>query len=858
MRRYALVCVAVLGSLYPVVATSADEPAAKEDPSGPIAQLKALGIPLEFHRYTDDDYYSISQIEPDDPAAVERITLGDIKSSSDPLWTLPDELFDILPKFPNLRGIHFEYFYLEPEKLRRLKAVPTLRSFEVHISYKGDRKSFASPEDLDWLEDLPQLESLRLSSSDLTNEMVEKLLVLKSLKRLHLGWNYKIDERVFPVFKKMTKLERLSLYHTSFVPDRMEARRYGAGMKSFSYSAPTRKTNPYKYTLDDLKEILTFPREKWATHHQTDVPLAEILPLLPGPITWIEVNVYRTMLNGRDAKNDERFRIGIYRKLSKDDFALIGGMKSLKTLDITDSDGSRGGTSDDNLGLLTGLEKLEYLTIETERVLTDRSLEVLSTMPALKKVELRNVNLGPEGLAWLRETPELFRLQIQDGSIDGDALEDVGLARSLSFLILGKKEYSSQRVAGVKISPPSRVFTVDGIKTLYLWSSKLSIENCEQIGRFPSLGTLTLYGDLTEEHMLQLKPLKNLRYITAGTNFRGLQHLRNIRSLYVCDPTGYDNNVQEMADQFGWSFYGCSSGCCDTIGKAGVNWNSEDLDGDRLKAGTKMPEKVEGQEYLAEGQECRLEVFRIFGPIERDRLTIDARDFPRVPYSLYLTDCRIETLELVGWKPGLISLWGKSHLGKIVISDVPDDTNYSLQYHYLEGVKTLTVPESDRVSQIVVSNCRELDSLKLDGFYPKLEQVELRNLDRLKYFAAPYRGDAPRLQYPPNAHWGVSLPALRLLKLPGTAVGNETIEFPKNAQTGKTMEEPRFPPSVVEVDLRDTPIDDEWLEHLAKLPKLKVLRIGECKNLTDEAKARFRKDRPDVKLDEVSVHRPGE
>jgi hypothetical protein len=235
---------------------------------------------------------------------------------------------------------------------------------------------------------------------------------------------------------------------------------------------------------------------------------------------------------------------------------------------------------------------------------------------------------------------------------------------------------------------------------------------------------------------------------------------------------------------------------------------------------------------------------------------IDRSSVPPSADTLCLTDCHLDVLQLDGWLPESIRIWGDSHIGRITIADDPADAHTSLRYYFLDGATSLIVPASGRLSHVSVNGCSKLESLRLVGFYPNLQQLELRGVDRLRYLAAPYRGDAPRLEYPDDCHWGTNLSALRLLKAPGTAIGNKPVAPKKDAHTGETIEVPRFPPSLVEVDLRDTQIGDDWLTELAKLQHLKILRIGECKNLSAKAKVAFRKERPDVELDEGSVHRP--
>jgi hypothetical protein len=87
----------------------------------------------------------------------------------------------------------------------------------------------------------------------------------------------------------------------------------------------------------------------------------------------------------------------------------------------------------------------------------------------------------------------------------------------------------------------------------------------------------------------------------------------------------------------------------------------------------------------------------------------------------------------------------------------------------------------------------------------------------------------------------VRLPALRLLKMPGTAIN----------QLGVTLSGKRSvpaPPPLHEVDVRRTKIDDPWLAWLTDVRTLRILRIAGCNQLSEQAIAAFRKARPEVKI----------
>jgi hypothetical protein len=125
--------------------------------------------------------------------------------------------------------------------------------------------------------------------------------------------------------------------------------------------------------------------------------------------------------------------------------------------------------------------------------------------------------------------------------------------------------------------------------------------------------------------------------------------------------------------------------------------------------------------------------------------------------------------------------------------------------------------------------------------------LQVRNLDRLKYLAAPHTGDAPRMNLENGFRQIAGLPSLRLFKMPGAALTDASFGEPP---TG-------WPPtSLYEMDVRDTEVTGAWLTRLAAIPTLRIVRIGECWKVSEEFKSAFRQNRPDIQLDEQTLHRP--
>jgi hypothetical protein len=78
----------------------------------------------------------------------------------------------------------------------------------------------------------------------------------------------------------------------------------------------------------------------------------------------------------------------------------------------------------------------------------------------------------------------------------------------------------------------------------------------------------------------------------------------------------------------------------------------------------------------------------------------------------------------------------------------------------------------------------------------------------------------------------------------------------RNAPTLKSLEPVGFFPILHEVDVRVAAIGDQCLPQLEKTASLRVLDVRNCKNLSNEAVAAFRRARPDVAVQDGSPQPP--
>jgi|GEM_PF-4183754 len=144
-----------------------------------------------------------------------------------------------------------------------------------------------------------------------------------------------------------------------------------------------------------------------------------------------------------------------------------------------------------------------------------------------------------------------------------------------------------------------------------------------------------------------------------------------------------------------------------------------------------------------------------------------------------------------------------------------------------DSVQTITVQGSETLEHVEIRVWPALTTFHLIGDFPELESVELIDTPALKYLAAPQSGRAPRLQFPEVAAVDAEHPSLRLVKLPGTAIG--AIERLPLAN----LEE------LEEIDVRNTAVGNRFMQSLTDISSLHTVRINGCDKISLEARHTF-------------------
>ncbi|MEM9644561.1 MAG: hypothetical protein AAF989_06175, partial [Planctomycetota bacterium] len=297
---------------------------------------------------------------------------------------------------------------------------------------------------------------------------------------------------------------------------------------------------------------------------------------------------------------------------------------------------------------------------------------------------------------------------------------------------------------------------------------------------------------------------------------------------------------QSAARDLGISFAGeCSCTCMDVDDPESIEVPDEhvSVDRDRLQIDPDWLRETFAAVAKRHPYRTTAPAIRIRRRFDEARLIVDVGDFPAVT-AVYLSNCFATKVELStdGREVGVFGAVQELRIRER--DNVP-----GINELYLHGVNRLILEGSAKLRHVnIKGTVRDFIAM---GDFPELMTVTV-DTDALVHFAVPYRGRAP--QFENRGDWCVlgHCPNLRLLKMPGTAVDDETWM----KRDGYTQHQGVAFDSIHEIDLRYTDIGDQTLDTLHQFPSLRILRINECHRVTDEGVRRLQ-----TKIPKLTVHR---
>lgn len=716
---------------------------------------------------------------------------------------------------------------------------------------------------IDWntLGSLPRLETLKIAWSGIDDARLAGVEHLKHLKTLDVSYS-EITGKSLDSIARISTLETLNLASTN-VADNILALAELPNLVEVDF--PRDSFRDYLLTGPEIEFFARYCRSgdrAWVRDPKA-VPISRINELVPGGIASMGIrhreqgSEIRLFYRVPRLANDRQFTsFTLARRLTDRDFEDIESLTEVTYVDVQSAPGL---FTDRRIARLAALEKLKTLELRIGRPVTAAVLAGLAGKPSLESLKVYDVRFDAEAMTHIASMPALNSLHMERGELKSDALRPLSRAARLKTLRL--HEVSVDGPAGARLRD---IQDIPALETLSIGPRNGDDSECRWIGRSPTIGKLFFKGTFSDVGLTRLAGMTNLEelYLEGNINIteedlRILGQTPRLRWAAINNSghkPGHTKNVYSasLARECEIGFAGaCSCGCLDEEAPKAtvVSKNDFKIQDDTLTLDDNFRyslDRTDGGTYW-NGK------LRIRVPIERDFLRIDRTHLPKRLQSLYLNNCKVKRLELVDCFLNEIGIFGSSRVDEVHFTDTAEKTreldenaplrNYSLVSFYFGNVEKLTIQSAPTLSAVLLRDCRELRSVRLVGDFPKLDTLYVRSAPTLMYVSAPHSGRAPLLRIGNGNVRGQlgRLPSLRLLKMPGTALSN----FTSGTSQGGVS---RPLPPLHEVDVRDTQVNDEWLEYLADIRSLRILRVAGCRNLTNEAVAAFRKARPEVEL----------
>lgn len=199
--------------------------------------------------------------------------------------------------------------------------------------------------------------------------------------------------------------------------------------------------------------------------------------------------------------------------MTEDNFAALGSLKSLKTLNISSKK-----LNDQTLGLLTGMTALEILSTDSAQF-TDAGLKQFTKFPNLKHIGLIHTSLGRndftgKGLAALAAMPNLRRLGIGGCKFNDEGMAAVAKLTQLEELHTG---HTYQTEAG-----NVHLKSLSNLKMLWLGQS---------LQPFPNSSNQLCLTEATLDVLVELKMLETLQLSQARYTADALARLKALPNL---------------------------------------------------------------------------------------------------------------------------------------------------------------------------------------------------------------------------------------------------------------------------------------------------------------------------------------
>ena len=466
-------------------------------------------------------------------------------------FEIDEAAFEVLGQLDQVKHVSFWDVGVTPENMGFLAG---MKSVEILNLYRNTLPT------LDWdvLSQMEHLRELWIQEAKITDAGLAEVSRSPNLTKLILSRNNLTDQSLEQI-GKLHQLEFLMLGGNQI---------HGEGLAHLT--TPTLKTiymanNPFtEASMPHLQKVYSKLAD-FSPKRRSKLGFVEYVKYFGDQFTFVDVEFYKdrgrsSWSNIEVSHHGRGHSLYFYEKLTPECFAAIGKCTNLVNLEIEGID-----ISDEyyaaNLG---GLKKLRFLKIlGSEIPITDDMSQVFDGCERLESFAMDNVAWSSKGFGMFQSMPDLERLELKGGKVDGTGVQQLAGLGKLVALTLSKLEFTK---------PMSGLPGLAGLKHLFLNGSRLTMSDFKAISTARQLEMLCLDDTkTTDQDIASFRSLMNLGHMSLrNTNVTpvGLMAIaRPENELNYINHEGSqisDEEAQVLANRFEWTFGGaCSCGCLD-------------------------------------------------------------------------------------------------------------------------------------------------------------------------------------------------------------------------------------------------------------------------------------------------------
>lgn len=426
---------------------------------------QAMGLPLHVRSLPHLKSLGLAHSN-DGNQAPDAAILGTMTNLEE--LTISDAFSDAsmvhLGKLINLRLLYIDdtpITDLGAERLRNLRKLRNLTIFSSVIDDDG----------LASLEDLHELDQLRLGGQELTSAMLEHVKApnLKSISLSGQGF----DDRVVPYLHEMDKLEDLHLRHTQLTDAGLADLNSLKHLVSLDLEQCS-LTGKGLLKLSDLKDLKLLelegnPIEDPSLSALKNFPELESLDLTMTHATS------ESLVNLKFVPKLRELSLGGV-PLTDDALAHLEPLVNLEILRLPST-----GIKGSGLPHLKHLPKLKHLELQVNPI-SDARATVLGEMPGLQDLNLEGTPVADATLAALAKLPNLESLLVPSTQITDRGVESLSTATKLREL-----NVSNPRITDAVVTS---LLALQELRVLALNTSLVTDDGAQRLAALPNLRTL--------------------------------------------------------------------------------------------------------------------------------------------------------------------------------------------------------------------------------------------------------------------------------------------------------------------------------------------------------------------------------